>query len=120
MFPIQQTFAKFSILFLYDRLFGVDRRYAGWIRVIGLVQLIYLVTTVITSVLICRPVQKYWEPQMTTGHCINIAAFLAGVEVTNSGVDFAMMALAVMMVRNLQVKTVTKFKLSLVFMMGGT
>lgn len=119
MFPVQQTFAKASILFLYHRLFGVNPTYTLWIRIIAVVQMLYFATTVITSVLICRPVSKYWSPEMPTGHCINIAAFLTGVETTNSGVDFAMMFLAIMMIRPLRISTMDKVKLSLIFMMGG-
>jgi hypothetical protein len=119
MFPVQQTFAKLSILFLYHRLFGVNRTFTLWSKIIGVLQLLYCFSTFLASILICIPVHKYWHPLMQEGHCINIAHFLAGVETTNSFIDFAMVFLALTMLLELQTSAWTKFKLGIVFALGG-
>jgi hypothetical protein len=119
MFPIQQTFAKLSILLLYHRLFGIDEKFRTSIRIIGFFQLLYFVATVVTSILICQPVYKYWQPFLPSGRCINIAAFLTGVEIPNSLVDFAMVILAIFMLRELHIDLKTKLRISVVFAVGG-
>ena len=97
----------------------MDRKFALWIRIIAATQLLYCVATVIASVLICIPVYKYWQPLMEQGRCINVAAFLTGVETANSSIDFAMVALAVIMLRGLQTTFWTKVKLGIIFAMAG-
>lgn len=118
MFMPNQLCAKFSILFLYHRIFGVKRVYKFWIRTLGVIQILYTIVTSLVSLFECTPVSKYWDP-LADGHCINTGAFLAGVESTNSFVDFAMVILAMFMLRELQVNGQTKLKLSLVFVLGG-
>lgn len=118
MFMPNQLCAKFSILFLYHRIFGVNRGYKFWIKFLGGVQIVYTIVTSLVSLFECTPVSMYWDP-LATGHCINTGAFLAGVESTNSFVDFAMVILAIVMLRELQVNGQTKLKLGLVFALGG-
>lgn len=113
-----QLCAKFSILFLYHRIFGINQVYTFWIRTLGVIQILYTIVTSLVSLFECTPVSKYWDP-LAAGHCINTGAFLAGVESTNSFVDFAMVILAMFMLRELQVDGRTKLRLSLVFLIGG-
>lgn len=118
MFMPNQLCAKFSILLLYNRIFGVNRVYKIWIKILAGIQVVYTIVTSLVSLFECTPVSLYWDP-LATGHCINVGAFLAGVESTNSFVDFAMVILAMFMLRELQVDGRTKLKLGLVFVLGG-
>ncbi|XXH02010.1 hypothetical protein Hte_008375 [Hypoxylon texense] len=118
MFMPNQLCAKFSILFLYHRLFRVDRSFSIWIKIIGVAQIVYTVVTMLVSVFQCTPVDRYWNI-MLDGSCIHVGPFLAAVESMNSFIDFAMVILAVLMVRKLQVSPATKIKLGVVFGLGG-
>lgn len=118
LFMLNQLCAKFSILFLYHRIFGISRVYKFWIRTLAATQILYTIVSSLVSLFECTPVRKYWDP-LAPGHCINVGAFLAGVESTNSFVDFAMVIVAMFMVRELHVNGRTKMNLSFVFLLGG-
>jgi hypothetical protein len=118
-FPVQQTLAKCSILCLYRRIFGINKSFRKWINIISLIQFLYFLTTFVGSILICLPIQKYWTSGMRQGHCISLAYFNTGVETINSSLDFAMVALALLMLRGVQIEVATKFKLGLVFALAG-
>ena len=117
-FCMQQLFAKFSLLFLYYRVFSVSRRFVYCVYVLGTVQLLWSISTYLVHYFLCTPVKKLWEPK-TPGHCINNPVFLAAGETPNSLVDFALVGLAVWMVFSLQMKSSTKWKLSVLFAVGG-
>ncbi|KAF6235788.1 hypothetical protein HO173_005983 [Letharia columbiana] len=60
---------KMSILFLYLRIFNVDRifRYCTWAAMF--VTFGYLFSNFWTLIFGCQPIAKYWDPE-TPGHCI--------------------------------------------------
>ncbi|KAI0117976.1 integral membrane protein [Nemania sp. FL0031] len=118
IYPINQVFAKFSILCLYHRIFGVNRNFTLWIRGIGFVQVLVLVGNLISNAIQCLPAQKYWMPWVD-GYCVRPGVLLATLETTNSLVDFAMVILAIAILRKLQTKRSTIWKLGIIFALGG-
>ena len=46
-FAPNQLCAKLSILFLYNRLFGVSRTYSIWIKALGILQILWTIETVL-------------------------------------------------------------------------
>lgn len=118
MFPLNQLCAKLSILFLYHRIFGVICKYAFWIKVVGILQAVHTLENIIVNVFQCVPVQKFWEPQIE-GHCIHYGPFLAVNESANSIIDFILAIQAVIMLRSLQTDEKTRWRLSIVFAIGG-
>lgn len=117
-FCMQQLFAKLSILFLYYRIFHVSQRFVYCVWFLGIVQVAWSIATYLVHWLECIPLQKLWNPAVN-GYCINSQAFLAAGETPNSLVDFALIGLAIWMVKPLKVKTSVKIKLSAIFMIGG-
>lgn len=118
MFPVQQFFAKFSILFLYDRLFSVNKTFVKCMYVTGALQIIYSVVTLFVSIFLCTPIARNWNP-MVEGTCIDHNKYLAGSETINSSVDFAMVVMACFMVWHLKMKQALKWKLVILFIIGG-
>ncbi|CAH0003356.1 unnamed protein product [Clonostachys byssicola] len=118
-FAPNQLCAKLSILSLYQRLFGINKTYVKIITGIAVVQLLWAVETIIIVLLQCNPVPKYWNPLMPDGYCINVGAWTSANESVNSAIDFGMAALAVIMLRHLQTTRYTKWRLAVVFIMGG-
>jgi hypothetical protein len=118
MFPLNQLCAKLSILFLYHRIFGVMRQYAFWIKAVGALQVAHTIENVFVNVFQCVPVRKFWEPQIE-GRCIHYGTFLAVNESANSLVDFIIAIQAAIMLRTLQTARKTRWKLSVVFTIGG-
>lgn len=117
-FCMQQLFAKLSLLFLYYRIFNVNRSFVFSIYILGAIQTAWSIATYFAHFLECTPVKKLWEPTLA-GHCINSSIFLAAGETPNSLIDFALIGLAVWMVQKLKVDTALKLKLSAIFCIGG-
>lgn len=118
MFPLNQLCAKLSILFLYHRIFGVIPKYAFWIKVVGVIQMLHTIENVFVNIFQCIPVRKFWVPHIE-GHCINYGPFLAVNESANSLIDFVLAIQAVVMLRSLQTDKKTRWRLSIVFALGG-
>lgn len=119
-FEINQLFAKASLLILYYRIFSTDRTFVVWTCILAAVQLAWFISIFFSLIFMCVPVPKWWDVLGTVeGWCVNDAALLAAEETINSCVDFAMMALAIFMVRKLQMKANLKRKLAAVFIAGG-
>lgn len=118
MFPLNQLCAKLSILFLYYRIFGIIHTYAFWIKFVGALQIIHTIENVFVNVFQCVPVRKFWAPQIE-GHCIHYGPFLAVNESANSLIDFVLAIQAVIMLRSLQTDKKTRWRLSIVFTVGG-
>lgn len=117
-FSVNQTFAKLSLLVLYHRVFSVSRTCTHWIYFLGTIQVLWCLAMVFVRCFMCTPVHKVWEPTVP-GTCINSQVLLAAGEVVNSVIDFAMVGLAIHMARTLLLSTKMKWKLSLLFALGG-
>lgn len=112
-------FTKLSLLFLYYRLFWVNRCFVRWLYGIGLVQIAWLIVKYTAKWLWCSPVRYTWDKTIPGGKCFDIKPFLAVTEATNSIVDFVMIGLAVWIVQTLQMSTYEKLRLSILFTVGG-
>ncbi|RYO78505.1 hypothetical protein DL766_009225 [Monosporascus sp. MC13-8B] len=111
--------AKLSILFLYHRIFAVNKTFAVWIKVFGLLQIVVSLISFIFNIFQCRPIDKAWSPMLSGGSCVNLGAMLAGTETSNSLIDFAMAVFAVLALRGLQTSRSTKWKLAVIFALAG-
>ncbi|KAI1090156.1 integral membrane protein [Rostrohypoxylon terebratum] len=118
-YPPNQLCAKLSILFLYHRIFAVDKKFAIWIKVLGALQILISFTSFICNIFQCRPIRKAWDPRVTEGWCVNVSAMLTATETINSLIDFAMAIFAVFALRGLQTTRSTKWKLAVVFALAG-
>lgn len=117
---LNQSLAKLSIIFLYYRVFSVNRMFVIWIYGIGFVHTGFTTATILITLFGCQPIAKGWDAKLP-GSCVTTAPhpFLAGTESINSTVDFAMVILAGFMVQRLSIKASTKWKLSILFALGG-
>jgi hypothetical protein len=118
-FAPNQLCAKLSILRLYSRIFGINPTYARCIKAIALFQILWSIETPLVEAFECTPVYKYWDLTYRGGSCINIGPYLAANETLNSLADFMLAALAVVMLRHLQTSARTKWRLGVVFAVGG-
>lgn len=117
-FCLQQLFAKFSLLFLYYRIFSVSVAFNRAVYTLGAIQLCWSIATYVAHWLECTPPAKLWNPELP-GSCIDGPALLAGGETINSLVDFFLVGLAIWMVQALQMKLSVKIKLAVLFAIGG-
>jgi hypothetical protein len=101
------------------RIFGVRRAYSIWIYILGYSQLANTIASIIVNALQCIPINKVWDPSVTGARCVQSGAWVAGVESTNSGIDLGITILAMVMIRSVQMRTSTKWKLAAVFALGA-
>ncbi|KUJ10158.1 uncharacterized protein LY89DRAFT_787787 [Mollisia scopiformis] len=118
LIPASMMAAKNSILFLYARIFSIDRSFSISIRIVGFLNIIWFIAATLGLVFQCRPVHKAWDP-IVPGKCFNYAAFMLGIEIPNSLLDFVMMALPISMLREMRISVREKIILVMIFMLGG-
>jgi len=116
--PLSLTAAKQSILLLYARIFAVDNKFSVGIKIVAVLNILWMIAAMLGLILQCRPVQKAWDP-LLPGKCFSYAKFMVAIEVPNSLLDFVMMALPISMLRTLRIGMREKIILVLIFAMGA-
>lgn len=111
MYPLNQNFAKLSLLLFYHRIFSISRPFRIPLWIIGIIQMCWFLSTWLIRWFMCTPIARVWDTTLP-GHCIDSNMLLAVEEVVNSLIDFAMVALAIWMVRSLKMSSQTRWKLS--------
>ena len=126
--PTPISCAKFSILFLYRRLFSRDRNIDFAIKITGLLCLSWWIAATVASALSCIPVQKAWEPQTwtpipglpeTSGFCYDYPRYYLGIEIPNCILDFWVVAMPVFEIQKLQLSLQYKISISFIFVLAG-
>jgi len=109
---------KMSILFLYLRIFHVDRifRYCTWTTMF--ITFGYLFSNFWTQIFGCQPITKYWKPE-TPGHCILTLKADYGYGSLNFITDLLIFVLPLPMVWRLQLSRKEKIGVSVIFMIGS-
>ncbi|KAI1820729.1 hypothetical protein F4861DRAFT_521999 [Xylaria intraflava] len=117
---VNQFLCKLSVLALYYRIFSVNRRYVFWILSILALEVALTVTTLFGAFLECIPVESHWDSTVPATHCIGSRTFFNITESLNAAIDFVMVALAISMVRDLNMSSGVKRKLFVIFAIGGS
>ncbi|KAK7961768.1 uncharacterized protein PG986_002593 [Apiospora aurea] len=110
-------FFKLSIMALYYRVFSINRVFARWIIAMGAIHIAWGVCLSVLYGVQCYPLAKFWRPLMP-GYCLETGPQVLASEVISSGLDFALVALAMVMVGQIQMKASTKWKLRSLFGLG--
>lgn len=108
---------KLSVLALLYRIFGVKRAYRVWIYIIGGFQTGLSLVFCIVQALQCQPFDRYFD-RSVPGTCKDDGLVVISGETPNSLVDFAMVILAMVMIRPRQLPSATKWKLRVLFGLG--
>ena len=110
---------KTSILLLYNRIFPVPRvRLATYF--VGFFVITWLLWAGISTIAQCTPIPYFWDRTIAGGHCINNDAFYIAAGAVNVFTDFAIIAIPIPVIWNLQkISTVQKFGFVAIFSLGG-
>ena len=110
--------AKFSILFLYRRLFGLFKRFLIALYVVAAITFAYSLVEILVIIFECRPVNAAWNLAIK-GSCVNLA--LGGIIVgsVNVAADFVTLFLPMPMVWSLNIETKWRVQLVGIFLLGG-
>ncbi|KAH8901541.1 hypothetical protein GQ53DRAFT_7412 [Thozetella sp. PMI_491] len=117
---INQSLAKLSLLYLYNRVFWVEPAIVRAIYGVGAIHVSFTTAVILIVLFGCQPLAKGWAAALP-GSCLTTSPrpFLAVTESINSTIDFAMVIIAAIIVSKMGVRTSTKLKLSILFALGG-
>ncbi|KAI1073513.1 hypothetical protein F5B20DRAFT_587195 [Whalleya microplaca] len=118
LYPVNQTFAKLSLLSLYYRIFSANQIFVYMTYTLAALQILWFIPMFFERWFVCTPVSKLWD-STKPGHCVNSQAVVAAGESVNSFIDFAMIGMAIYMVKKLKIPASSKLKLSILFVLGG-
>lgn len=118
LWVLSLSFTKFSILFLYLRLFPVDSvRWAGWITIVIIAA--WTVATILAACLICRPIQSNWDQTIENATCGDQVLSFTVTGVINLVTDVAVLVIPMPSLYKLQLATYKKWMLITVFGLGA-
>lgn len=115
---LDQTFSKLSVCALYLRIFGVMQHYRKWIYSLAAAQILCYCGLLIMQPLQCRPINKFWQ-FWVEGKCFPFSWILLAIEIPNSLIDFALVGLAMVMIKGIQLQTKSMWKLRFLFGLGS-
>ena len=109
---------KLSLLLLFNRIFPVKRVMIATYAV-GFFVLTWMVWAGIATIAQCVPIESFWN-QNVPGHCINSDAFCIAAGALNVLTDFAIIAIPIPIIWNLQkISLAQKLGFVFVFTLGG-
>lgn len=115
---VSNVFSRCSILLLYLRIFPT-----GWVRVGSWITLVYLllflIAQIITSCLICRPLELFWTVGPSAPTCINLFLFYQINGILNIVGDVAVMVLPIPSIVKLQTSKSRKAGIAFCFASGS-
>ena len=116
--PLSPGAGRFSLLFLYSRIFKSDRSFYVAVRIVGVLNGLWYIGCTVALCLRCVPVKKSWDP-LIEGQCFDATAFVVGTQIPDCLLDFAVMILPISVLRKLQMSLRRKIQLTMVFALGG-
>lgn len=108
---------KLSVLALLYRIFGINRAYRVWIYIIGGFQTMLCIISCVFQGVQCKPFERYFDRSIE-GTCKDDGLIVIGGETPNSFVDFAMVILAMVMIRPRKLPSATKWRLRVLYGLG--
>ena len=117
VYAVSVFLVKSTILLLYLRIFGVDRKLNLTIRIMIPVLLAYYSATIIAKSTICVPLRKLWTPEID-GQCFDDTILLlmdCGVSVIS---DFTILIMPIPLIWDLHINIKRKMELTTIFGFG--
>ncbi|KAI1095501.1 hypothetical protein F5B19DRAFT_439760 [Rostrohypoxylon terebratum] len=118
LWAISSSLVKLSILFFYQRVFGILRyvRFIAWF-LIALV-IIWMIGVTIAHALECTPIAKSWDVSLP-GHCLDTVSLYMVGSISDVVMDFLILILPLPAIARLQMPMSRKIELVLIFALGG-
>ncbi|KAL9600847.1 MAG: hypothetical protein Q9219_002889 [cf. Caloplaca sp. 3 TL-2023] len=112
------TCIKSSVLCLYLRLFGVNRRFATIVKGFLIVVFAWGIATLLTSIFQCHPVRGAWDLSVPRDRCFSLRTWLIATNVPNIVIDFGIILLPMHLVWRLKLSIARKIGLTAIFLLG--
>jgi hypothetical protein len=113
-----EVFGRLSIIFLYYRIFSIQRWMAWSLRVIGVLSILWMLVLIFVVSFQCTPVAALLDPTID-GKCLNnLTGFLIS-EVINALLDLALVCLPVKIISKLHLPFRDRIGIAAIFVVGG-
>ena len=109
---------RFSLLFLYNRIFKSDRSFSIAMRILGILNALWYIGITVAACLCCVPPKKLWHP-LIKAQCANRFAIIIAAAVSDTLLDFSMILLPISVLKRLQMSMRHKINLAIIFVIGG-
>lgn len=118
LYGITLMFIKLAVLCFYGRIFAPSAWVTWSVRVTAAAVIMWMVSVVLETFLLCRPLAFNWDTTIPGGSCGDRNAVFVIAGVTNMITDFMVLLLPVPCILKLQMPPGQKFGLLIVFCMG--
>ena len=116
LYAVSITAAKLSVLLLYRRIFTV-RRFRIVIDIVGVLSLLWGITSFLIFIFQCNPVHKGFNPD-APGQCINLESTYYGISVSNAAFDVLITFMPVKLIWALKLPMKQRVVLILIMCLG--
>lgn len=110
---------KFSVILLYQRIFGISRRFKIVSWCLAILIFCYNIAGIFFWVFQYSPVQGVWNPHIKAVDHFDLKPLPTALAALNVVSDFLTLALPMPMIWSLQMSTKPKIQLVLLFLLGG-
>jgi len=110
---------KCSILMLYIRLFGVQKKLKVWCYVLIGLTIAWFLTTFFGAVFQCDPIERAWSPTGNRENCVDLRGFLVGTNIPNIVIDFLILVTPIHPIWQLKLPTMKKVFITLMLGLGA-
>ncbi|KAI9162923.1 Satratoxin biosynthesis SC19 cluster protein [Paramyrothecium foliicola] len=117
LYTLALTFVKCSILMFYRRIFVSGKMQKLTWLTIGIVVL-WWISHSLAMLFICHPVAFWWDLTIEGGYCLDQVPIYVSLIITNIITDLIIMALPMVTIWELNMKTTEKFALTAAFALG--
>jgi cytochrome c biogenesis protein CcdA len=109
---------KAAILLFLTRVFSPYQTYVKWIYGFLALMAVYYLIMIALKIAICRPIALFWDSSLE-GECFNQRILILVDNVISLVSDLVILLLPCPLTRTLQVGTMAKIKIGVVFGVGG-
>lgn len=113
-----QTTIKMSLLLMYYRTFGVNKRFRIAIYAAGTVTIMWFLASFWDTILQCKPIEASWDHSIPNAKCQDIEKAALGSGISNLILDILFIALPVPVIWDLNLPKRIKASLTGIFLLG--
>ncbi|KAF2865600.1 hypothetical protein BDV95DRAFT_250987 [Massariosphaeria phaeospora] len=113
------TLCRLSVLFLYNRLFGIYPMFRKILIVYGVASLAWPITIWLGATFRCKPVKGSWDLTTNPQCAFSLETLFVSLESINAVLDVFLVIIPISKIKILQLPLREKIGLGIVFLMGG-
>jgi hypothetical protein len=113
------TLCRLSVIFLYNRLFGVYEGFRKILIAYGIISLLWPISIWCAHIWRCSPISGAWDMTIKSKCAYDLQTLFVAMESLNAILDIFLVVLPITKIKILNMATIDKIGLAVVFLMGG-